>query len=98
MVAAPEYSLAVQTKLVPALCVLHNFIRVHDPDDEGDLDDKDNDEAEANHPQVVQAAPWRAEDLGHSITSAERERAARKRDNIAEAMWAQYIEYTTNDN
>ncbi|KIK42151.1 hypothetical protein CY34DRAFT_45843, partial [Suillus luteus UH-Slu-Lm8-n1] len=38
MVAAPKYSLVVQTKLVPALCVLHNFICVHDPDDneEGD--------------------------------------------------------------
>jgi hypothetical protein len=29
MVAAPEYSPAVQAKLVPAPCVLHNFIHIH---------------------------------------------------------------------
>jgi hypothetical protein len=33
-----------------------------------------------------------------SITPAEREQAARKQDDIAKAMWAQYIEYTTNQN
>ncbi|EGO05085.1 hypothetical protein SERLA73DRAFT_44852, partial [Serpula lacrymans var. lacrymans S7.3] len=33
MVAAPEYALEVQAKLIPALCVLHNFIQLHDPDD-----------------------------------------------------------------
>jgi hypothetical protein len=90
MVAAPEYSLVVQTKLVPALCVLHNFIRVHDPDDkEGD------EEAEVDTNQAVQQ---RVEDFGHTITPAERARAGQKRDNIAEAMWAQYIEYTMNEN
>ncbi|KAG2075594.1 hypothetical protein BDR04DRAFT_1005441, partial [Suillus decipiens] len=96
MVAAPEYSLSVQTKLVPALCVLHNFIWVHDPNDEEDLDLLD--EAHANQViQVVHGRP-RIEDFGQSITPAERERAARKHDDIAEAMWLQYTEYTTNSN
>ena len=34
---APEYPLLVQAQLVPALTVLHNFIRIHDPTDESDL-------------------------------------------------------------
>jgi hypothetical protein len=32
MVAAPEYSLKVQGKIVCAICVLHNFICVHHHD------------------------------------------------------------------
>jgi hypothetical protein len=49
---------------------------------------------------VALAAAFSAgkEDFGCSITPAEREQAARKQDDIAEAMWAQYIEYTTNQN
>ncbi|KAJ8580948.1 hypothetical protein M405DRAFT_17150 [Rhizopogon salebrosus TDB-379] len=80
MVAAPEYSLAVQAKLVPALCVLHNFIHIHETD------------------QEIQITQQRKDDFGCSITPAEREQAARKQDDIAKAMWAQYIEYTTNQN
>ncbi|KAF9487157.1 hypothetical protein BDN71DRAFT_1351245, partial [Pleurotus eryngii] len=30
---APEYLLKKQAKMVLALCVLHNFIHVHDPQD-----------------------------------------------------------------
>jgi hypothetical protein len=97
MVAAPEYSLAVQAKLVPALCVLHNFIRIHDPEDEEELD-SDDDEVEVEADQEIQITQQRKEDFGCSITPAEREQAARKRDDIAKAMWAQYIEYTTNQN
>jgi len=91
MVAAPEYNLVVQTKLVPALCVLHNFIHVHDPDDNEEGDE----EREVGTNQAVQAVP---EDFGHQITPAERTRAGQKHDDIAEAMWAQYIEYTANEN
>ncbi|KAG2349311.1 hypothetical protein BDR05DRAFT_871805, partial [Suillus weaverae] len=86
MVAAPEYSLVVQTKLVPAPCVLHNFICVHGPDD--------NEEGDEER-EAVQAVP---EDFGHQIMPAERTRAGQKRDGIAKAMWAQYIEYTANEN
>jgi hypothetical protein len=94
MVAAPEYSLVVQTKMVPALCVLHNFIHVHDPDDA----EEEGEEAEMDTNQAVQVVQQRVEDFGHTITPAERARAGQKRDDIAEAMWAQYIEYTMNEN
>ena len=30
---APEYSLRVQAQLIPALAVVHNFIRTYDPSD-----------------------------------------------------------------
>jgi hypothetical protein len=33
MVAAPEYSIRTQAKMIPAMCTLHNFIRIHDPTD-----------------------------------------------------------------
>jgi hypothetical protein len=33
MIAAPEYSLEKQAKLVNAICALHNFIRAYDPED-----------------------------------------------------------------
>ena len=34
MVVAPEYSLEIQSKIIRAICILHNFIRVHDPDED----------------------------------------------------------------
>jgi hypothetical protein len=80
MVAAPEYSPAVQAKLVPAPCVLYNFIHIHEAD------------------QEIQITQQRKDDFGCSLTPAEREQAARKQDDMAKAMWAQYIEYTTNQN
>ena len=41
MVAALEYSLETQSKIICAICVLHNFIHVHDPDEDlGVLDAK----------------------------------------------------------
>jgi hypothetical protein len=33
LVVAPEYDLTTQAKMVPAICVLHNFIRIYDVDD-----------------------------------------------------------------
>jgi hypothetical protein len=47
MIAAPEYSLKQQAKLVNAICTLHNFIQAYDPED-GD---------EINHTEVEQASP-----------------------------------------
>ena len=41
MVATPEYTPEIQARVILALCALHNFVRVHDPDD---LDDEDTQE------------------------------------------------------
>jgi hypothetical protein len=83
---APEYSLAVQAKITLALCVLHNFIRVHDPDDL-----MDDEELKVRDEALGRAAPRRtAEEYGHNITTEERDRASQVRDTIAKAMWEQY--------
>lgn len=85
----PEYSLDTQTLLVSAIGVLHNFIRIHDPNDFDGVD---------INAELKRHAPQRnPKDFGRSITVAERTRAGQKRDEIARAMWTQYIEYTESD-
>jgi fumarylacetoacetate (FAA) hydrolase family protein len=84
MVAAPEYSLEKQAKLVNAICALHNFIRTYDP--------KDGDEINLN--EVERASPQcLREDFAVDVTATEREEASKKRDQIAKAMWEQYVAY-----
>jgi hypothetical protein len=29
----PEFSMAIQARIPPALCAVHNFICIHDPDE-----------------------------------------------------------------
>lgn len=89
MVAAPEYSPETQSKIVLALCALHNFIRVHDPDD---LDDQDwQGEIERRPPMAVAA------DLGSRVNQAERDRATAKQKQIAHDMWVDYVLRGTSD-
>lgn len=83
MVAAPEYSPDTQAKVVLALCALHNFIRVHDPDD---LDDQDWQEENERRPPMPSTA-----DLGGRVNQAERDRATAKREKIAGDMWDDYV-------
>ena len=83
MVAAPEYSPEVQAKVVLALCALHNFIRVHDPDD---LDDQDREEEIERRPPMPTTA-----DLRNRVNQAERDRATARRDKIARDMWEEYV-------
>jgi hypothetical protein len=86
MVAAPEYSLETQTKIIPALCALHNFIRVYNPDEDMGVE-----ELSARAPRRSQ------EDFSHQGVSAqEKARANTKRDVIAKEMWAQYQEHLNN--
>jgi hypothetical protein len=83
MVAAPEYSLETQTKIIPALCALHNFIRIYNPEETENLEG------------LSARAPRRnAEDFSYQgISAQEKERANTKRDIIAKEMWKQYQEY-----
>lgn len=91
MAAAAEYALPIQTKIPAAIAALHNFIRTWDPDDlateDGDSDDNAADNG-GNHPNI----PITPENLGGHISAAEKTRASAKRDEIAKAMWADYIE------
>jgi hypothetical protein len=80
MVAAPEFSLHAQAQFVPAI----NFIRIHDPDDMRD---------DAWSDVERQSPPILPEHLGGNISRVEQEWASARRDEIVEAMWAQYVEY-----
>jgi hypothetical protein len=86
MVAAPEYSLETQTKIVPALCMLHNFIWVYDSEENVVLE------------ELSTRAPRRnPEDFSRQGVSAqEKARANTKRDDIAKEMWREYQEYLNN--
>lgn len=84
MVAAPEYSLGKQAKIVNAICALHNFIQAYDPEDENDI----------NLTEIERATPQHLrEDFAIDVTRAEREEASERRDQIAKAMWEQYVAY-----
>lgn len=80
-----EYDIKTQARVVPALCALHNFIRIHDPDDleepkEGEQDgdsDSDSDEDVGS--------------LGRDRTTAEVRQSEQRRDEIAKAMWEDYV-------
>lgn len=76
-----EYSIDDQIRILPALCALHNFAKIHDNDD-------DEDELHA----VVDPSPGdRNGCLARSaISPAEKKRAQTRRDEIAQAMWESY--------
>jgi hypothetical protein len=85
LVVAPEYNLETQAKMVPAICVLHNFIRIHDIDDLPDI---------LQHPQVQEGLANNSGDLGNGdVSAAESNRASILRDSIAQDMWASYQAY-----
>jgi hypothetical protein len=79
---APEYNLATQAKMVPAICVLHNFIYIHDVDDIPTAND--------THIQAEQPLMPIMEGLGGDISTAERNRATELRESIAKATWESY--------
>lgn len=87
MIAAPEYSVTTQAKIVHALCVLHNFIRVHDPDD---FEPTDLDACEHLSAQDTAAT------FGGHVSQAEREEAGLRRDRIAKEMWDSYVAHHTD--
>ena len=90
MVAAPEYDIHTQAKIPYALAALHNFIRIHDPEDNATAS-YDHAELDGGHSQTSQSShEINPENLGGNISQAERNRASEKRDVIAKAMWEDY--------
>jgi hypothetical protein len=77
-----EYSVEDQAKIMQALCVIHNFIRIHDPDDIPKINKVDI------NPEPMHVSGM--DNLRGSVSRAEREKASRKRDEIAKAMWDSY--------
>jgi hypothetical protein len=85
------YPMEMQVRLVPALCALHNFIRIYDPLDEMDITDE---EVEM---YLAMERPAEGE-LQRGISAQETARSHERREQIALEMWAQYREYRDRAN
>lgn len=75
--------MTIQVCIPPALAAVHNFIHIHNPDEIGDFN---NDTAMDLNPGY---GHHRELSMGPA-NIAERNEAAIKRDNIAQAMWVAY--------
>ena len=79
--------MVTQARVVPALAWVHNFIRIHDPDDDPWTDEDEqvlraNAYAETTGPAMGQT--------GFEPTDAEAAAANARRDTIARAMWKDF--------
>ena len=76
---------AIQAKIIVACCNIHNFIRLHDPDDDSEDNDDSMDVEESNGGEQVNE-----NDLAWGITMEETRNAEAKHSEIAMAMWESY--------
>ncbi|KIJ33470.1 hypothetical protein M422DRAFT_264575 [Sphaerobolus stellatus SS14] len=81
---ANEFPIHFQGQIASAICVLHNFIRIHDPDD---VIEPDPEEA------ITNGSPTSVEPTIVGISVQEVTQAALRRDKIAMDMWRQYQAY-----
>ena len=85
----PAYSLEDQAKIVLACHLLHNFLRVNEQQRDELTVEEENEIAErvrTRHAAHQARPPLRF----NGVTDAEREAADRRRDEIAEQLWATY--------
>lgn len=82
-----EYGMAIQARIPPALCAVHNFIRYHDEDEIHEFVLDLHDQNPGDIYGELAAGP---------AVRAEKERAEIRRDNIAQAMWESYQELVHN--
>lgn len=73
-------------RLVPALCALHNFIQIYNPQDEMDIS---NEEIQ----MYIEAERPAEGELQCGISAEETARSLARREQIAQEMWVQYREY-----
>ena len=78
-----EYDMAIQARIPPALCAVHNFIRFHDKDEIHEFVLDLHNQNPGDFYGELAAGP---------AVCAEKERAEIRRDNIAQAMWESYKE------
>ena len=78
----PEYSMEIQARIPPALCLVHNVIRVHDPNDMMEYRDLNvSDERFTTDTGNLANGP---------PTEQARTHASLRRDQIAGEMWEDY--------
>jgi len=85
LLVAPEYNLKTQAKMVPTICVLHNFICIYDSDDLPEPREVSSFNGDVVGPMIDSV-----ESLGGDISSAERNQALELRYSIAKVMWDSY--------
>jgi hypothetical protein len=95
--STPEYPIETQAMFIAAIGALHNFVRIHDKDDDAaDLiaDDAGREEAQRLS-SFIEEDPCQIspEELGWNIPNEETVRASARRDRIANQMWADYVAY-----
>ena len=78
-----EWPVETQAKLVQVLAVVHNIIRLYDPQDNL------SNEVIASEERIIQAAD-NVGTLGRELSTAERDEAELFRDHIASEMWDSY--------
>lgn len=95
MTSPAEYDIHTQAKIPCALAALHNYIRIHDPEDDGDSEDEDyQSEHGSGADNDVEEDEPDPESLGGHISNAEKQRATARRDRIAQEMWVDYLRET----
>ena len=82
-----EYDMAIQARIPPALCAVHNFIRIHDANEIDDFPPDIQDQNPGEFYGELAAGP---------AVRAEKERSEIKQDNIAQAMWESYQDLVNN--
>lgn len=77
----------IQAWIVPGLCALHNFIRLHDSSDDAQFSD-------AQDLLFADEDTLECGDLAtRAMSTEEQHRAIERRDAISEAMWLQYQQW-----
>ena len=73
----------IQAQIPAALCSIHNFIRIHDPQQEAMLGEED----QVNH---VDAGDDNVQQIGFVEANDANNPVVERRDTIAQAMWNDY--------
>ena len=91
LVVPQEYSLEHQARLVSALAVIHNFIRIHDPRDNDYIDEDEGVVATENTTQKDEGSDMESGSGSEGdYPAGERGRAAERREQITRRMWRDY--------
>jgi hypothetical protein len=69
----PEYSMAIQAHIPPALAAVHNFIHIHDEDEilEFEEDLEDGEPGEHNYGELAEGSPNHTEKISFEVKQDE---------------------------
>ena len=84
----PQFDISIQAQVPPGLSATHNFMMDHDPNDIDHYLDGGEDDFDPNPGQPQENKFGTLAD--GAVTRAEKNRATRNRDAIAQAMWEDY--------